>query len=1160
MISSQTVTTQKGMKLEAELRRRETELELTLKAPVGPQMMLHWGLKRPRTETWTVPPQETWPPGTVTVNRGALQTPFSRANGQVTLVIHLQPPQAYSALEFVLFFPEDGRWDNNGGRNYQIALADPGVVSAGPLEILRSKAGGEELLFDRAFELSGGGQLAAGVSKTSEGYRLRLVTEAREKLVLHWGISQRSPTEWILPPESVRGKSATVEANQAVDTPFLDQEGWNLLELDFPEAEVPLGIQFVLREGPGGRWLKYRGGNFYVPVKVRPVAEAPSDSTEHADIAEEIVRAETTHNSWTLMHRFNLCYDLLDRVRGSFDGLALIYVYLRFSAIRQLTWQRNYNTKPRELAHAQDRLTQKLAEIYRSEPATRPLARLILATVGRGGEGQQIRDEILNIMHRHHIKEVSGHFLEEWHQKLHNNTTPDDVVICQAYLEFLRSNGNRQAFYQALEAGGVTRERLESFERPIRSQPDFVPHLKDALLHDFGNFLRILKASHSGTDLETAINAARSLVDGETQGLLQSVWENRNAAAERILDLVRQITNARKRLSGALDRSSGLRELLYLDLALEQLLRAAIERSIHLSLSGDQLVELVESVLANLIVSYDQPELVACSRQWARLQSMPRFGETWALHAKSVLDRASRALSAWMDRFYRLLQPKAELLGQGFRAEPWTITLFSEEVVRGSSLGFVLSVLLRHLDPVLRGAARIGNWQIISRGHGEGLVEAVEALGSVQGKRFDGSRVVIAERVSGDEEIPEGITAVIAPDVVDIVSHVAVRARNGGVLFATCHDADLFQKLKSLRGRYVRLDVTASGDVVAVEESPKAPSQKAAAARPISVSPRSFRRYAIAFSEFDQVTVGSKALQQRRLRDCLPKGIRQPASAAIPFGVFEKVLSLEANREVAARYRELAQRTSERGMDTLDALRKTVLSLKAPDELKGALKQAMAASGLAWPSDWEMAWTRVKEVWASKWNERAVLSRQRVGLLHESLFMSVLVQQVVPADYAFVIHTVDPSSGNPDELFAELVLGLGETLVGNYPGRALSFRCNKKTGQQTILSFPSKSVGLYGEGLILRSDSNGEDLPGYAGAGLYDSVLLQPPREVELDYTQEPVIWDESFRQNLLAGIARIGLEIERTLGSAQDIEGAITGKDYYVVQTRPQVGLEGHE
>jgi alpha-glucan,water dikinase len=180
-----------------------------------------------------------------------------------------------------------------------------------------------------------------------------------------------------------------------------------------------------------------------------------------------------------------------------------------------------------------------------------------------------------------------------------------------------------------------------------------------------------------------------------------------------------------------------------------------------------------------------------------------------------------------------------------------------------------------------------------------------------------------------------------------------------------------------------------------------------------------------------------------------------------------------------------------------------------------------------------------------------------MGMPHENLFMAVLIQQVVPADYAFVIHTINPSTGKSDELFAEAVLGLGETLVGNHPGRALSFVCDKTTSRQALLSYPSKSVGLYGGGLIFRSDSNGEDLAGYAGAGLYDSVLLEPPRAVELDYTQEPLVWDEGFRKNLIATVARIGVEIERLSGSPQDIEGAVTQGKYFVVQTRPQVGGE---
>jgi len=52
-----------------------------------------------------------------------------------------------------------------------------------------------------------------------------------------------------------------------------------------------------------------------------------------------------------------------------------------------------------------------------------------------------------------------------------------------------------------------------------------------------------------------------------------------------------------------------------------------------------------------------------------------------------------------------------------------------------------------------------------------------------------------------------------------------------------------------------------------------------------------------------------------------------------------------------------------------------------------------------------------------------------------------------------------------------------------------------------IIMFPSKSDGMFvAESLIFRSDSNGEDLEGYAGAGLYDSITMDPTDLKKVDY------------------------------------------------------------
>lgn len=70
------------------------------------------------------------------------------------------------------------------------------------------------------------------------------------------------------------------------------------------------------------------------------------------DVVQAIIDAEVHKSSWTLMHRYFLCRDLLKSGKveaGNRDHVAYIFIWLRYSFMRQLAWQRHYNTKPREL-------------------------------------------------------------------------------------------------------------------------------------------------------------------------------------------------------------------------------------------------------------------------------------------------------------------------------------------------------------------------------------------------------------------------------------------------------------------------------------------------------------------------------------------------------------------------------------------------------------------------------------------------------------------------------------------------------------------------------------------------------------------------------------------------------------------------------------------
>lgn len=61
--------------------------------------------------------------------------------------------------------------------------------------------------------------------------------------------------------------------------------------------------------------------------------------------------------------------------------------------------------------------------------------------------------------------------------------------------------------------------------------------------------------------------------------------------------------------------------------------------------------------------------------------------------------------------------------------------------------------------------------------------------------------------------------------------------------------------------------------------------------------------------------------------------------------------------------------------------------------------------------------------------------------------------------------------------------------------------CHHDATVLQIIMFPSKSDGMFvPESLIFRSDSNGEDLEGYAGAGLYDSITMDQTKLKKVDY------------------------------------------------------------
>src|SRR5881394_1679472 len=329
-------------------------IEVTIRLKSSGNCVLHWGLTRRRPGPWQAPPEWVWPSGTRSFSKEAVQTVFSGHDDERQIVLRLEEKLQTPFLAFDLYWPEAGRWENNNGKDYYVALPElkggvPDLASA-----LDNEIQGAEILERKILPLDSGDELAIAVTRSNVHFQMLLLTDAATPLVLHWGVPERARSQWRQPPAEWRPPGTVVFDDQSVQTPFDEWQQLRRLKLEFPISNSPPGISFLLQKTATGQWLKWRGQNLYVSV-------APRAESRLSALAEPIVEGEMGQHGWTLMHRFNLCHDLIDEVRGQREGWATLFVWLRFSAIRQLDWQRNFNTKPRELTHAQDRLALKLA-------------------------------------------------------------------------------------------------------------------------------------------------------------------------------------------------------------------------------------------------------------------------------------------------------------------------------------------------------------------------------------------------------------------------------------------------------------------------------------------------------------------------------------------------------------------------------------------------------------------------------------------------------------------------------------------------------------------------------------------------------------------------------------------------------------------------------
>jgi phosphohistidine swiveling domain-containing protein len=168
----------------------------------------------------------------------------------------------------------------------------------------------------------------------------------------------------------------------------------------------------------------------------------------------------------------------------------------------------------------------------------------------------------------------------------------------------------------------------------------------------------------------------------------------------------------------------------------------------------------------------------------------------------------------------------------------------------------------------------------------------------------------------------------------------------------------------------------------------------------------------------------------------------------------------------------------------------------------------------------------VKNCWASLWTARAMAYRERQGVVPDTVSLAVVVQRMVESEAAGVMFTANPSNGRRDQATISAAWGLGESVVSG-----------SVTPDSIVVEKESGRV-------ISRETANKVVMTVYTEGGTAE-------RPVPEALHRQPVLDDEAA-----ATLTRYGATIEHHYGTPQDIEWALAGGEFFVLQARPITAL----
>ena len=321
----------------------------------------------------------------------------------------------------------------------------------------------------------------------------------------------------------------------------------------------------------------------------------------------------------------------------------------------------------------------------------------------------------------------------------------------------------------------------------------------------------------------------------------------------------------------------------------------------------------------------------------------------------------------------------------------------------------------------------------------------------------------------------------------------------------------------------------------------------------------------------DVEVVGGKNASLGEMISQLPQGVRVPTGFATTAHAFREFLKYEGlSQRISARLAALNTEDVQALAAAGAEIRAWVRAQPFPAALEGAIRDAFATlcegdeqasfavrssataedlpdASFAGQQETflntvgiDAVLDRVKEVFASLYNDRAISYRVHKGFAHDVVALSAGVQRMVRSDLGAsgVMFTIDTESGFDQVVFITSSYGLGETVVQGAvnPDEFYVHKPMLRAGKRAVIR---RNLGSKLIQMVFASDAE------KTASG--ESVKTVDVPAAERGHYS---ITDEEVQQ-----LARYALLIEEHYGRPMDIEWGKDGRDgqLYILQARPE-------